>query len=356
MPTLQEIEESTVHLWDVGPQLRDHVYRRSEAAFAAGDQARDTIDTPEKLRQHQQRIRDRFTASLGGLPAMDTPLNAKVVGTLDEPGLRIEKIIFQSRPDTYVTANLYLPGSTKSSAKPSPAVLFLCGHAEPAKQYDEYQIVCRILAQAGLIVMVQDPIGQGERVSYHDPATKVQTVRWGTAEHDYAGVPALLLGQTIGRYFLHDAMRGIDYLISRPEVDPSRIGVTGNSGGGTQTSMMMLGDPRIAAAAPATFIMDRRSYMWCGQAQDSEQIWPGFTADGFDHEDILLAMAPKPVCVLAVTSDFFPIEGTRRTVARRDEPGKCSGATVRWLYARTTATTTTPFPWQDAAPAFLRGT
>ena len=80
--------------------------------------------------------------------------------------------------------------------------------------------------------------------------------------------------------------------------------------------MVMMADPRIAAAAPATFIMNRDSYQRTGQSQDAEQIWSGFTGGGYDHEDILLAMAPKPVCVLAVTSDFFPIEGTRRTVAR----------------------------------------
>ena len=114
---------------------------------------------------------------------------------------------------------------------------------------------------------------------------------------------------------LHDAMR-TRLLISRPEVDPAKIGVTGNSGGGTQTSLVMLADPRVAAAAPATFIMNRETYQRTGQPQDAEQLWPGFTGAGFDHEDILLAMAPKPVCVLAVTSDFFPIEGTRRTVTR----------------------------------------
>jgi hypothetical protein len=78
----------------------------------------------------------------------------------------------------------------------------------------------------------------------------------------------------------------------------------------------MLADPRVAAAAPATFIMNRDTYQRTGQPQDAEQIWPGFTGAGFDHEDVLLAMAPKPVSVLAVTSDFFPIEGTRRTVTR----------------------------------------
>jgi hypothetical protein len=106
-------------------------------------------------------------------------------------------------------------------------------------------------------------------------------------------------------------MRGIDYLLTRPSVDAARIVVTGNSGGGTQTFLVMLADPRIAAAAPATFIPAREIYMWTGQPQDAEQNWFGYTAAGFDHQDILLAMAPKPVCVLAVTSDFFPIEGTR---------------------------------------------
>jgi hypothetical protein len=111
-------------------------------------------------------------------------------------------------------------------------------------------------------------------------------------------------------------MRGIDYLCTRPEVDPARIGVTGNSGGGTQTSLMMICDQRIAAAAPGTFIMNRNSYLHAGLPQDLEQIWLKMTALGFDHEDILLAMAPKPVLVLAAKSDYFPIEGTRRTVER----------------------------------------
>ncbi len=166
------------------------------------------------------------------------------------------------------------------------------------------------------MVLAQDPIGQGERFSYYEPELEGTTVAWGTTEHDHAGAQCQLLGDSIARYFLHDAMRGVDVLASRPEVDPRRIGVTGNSGGGTQTCLMMLGDPRIAAAAPCTFVMNRRTYMYTGGAQDAEQIWPGLTTLGIDHEDILLAMCPKPVCVMAVQYDFFPIEGTRETVAR----------------------------------------
>src|SRR5690606_22042187 len=113
-----------------------------------------------------------------------------------------------------------------------------------------------------------------------------------------------------------DAMRGVDYLQARPEVDPDRIGVTGNSGGGTQTCYLMLADPRFAAAVPCTFIMTLESYMKSGQAQDSEQIIWGCFRDGPDHDDYITAMAPKPVLVGAVAYDFFPIEGTIEAVQR----------------------------------------
>jgi len=312
---IQELEQHSPdhYFYDVGDQLKQHIYRRSEAVFAAGDATRDSITSREVLQKCQQEIREFIVQSLGGLPPMDTPLNARTVGTVKADGFRIEKVIFESRPGNYVTANLYLP---EDITEPRGAVLFLCGHHENAKHADEYQMVCQHFVQAGLIVLAQDPIGQGERFSYYEPSLGGTTIEWGTSEHEYTGLQCWPLGDGIARYFLHDAMRGIDYLRSRPEVDGERIGVTGNSGGGTQTCLMMLADTRIAAAAPATFLMSRESYMHVGGAQDAEQIWPGFTAAGFDHEDILIAMVPRPVRVLAVTSDFFPIEGVRRTVER----------------------------------------
>jgi len=311
---LEKLSDSIGSLWDTGSQLRDHVYARSEAAFAAGDTARDALaGNPAALRERQTYIRETFLRGIGGLPADGGPLNAKVVGEVAAGDVRIEKVTFESRPGAVVTASLYLPPGHSGRG---PAVLFLCGHHRRAKHEPEFQIVCQIYARAGFVVLVIDPPGQGERLGLYDPAVPEEQVRWGTAEHDYFGVRTTLLGQSIARYFLHDAMRGFDCLLSRPEVDPARIAVTGNSGGGTQTAMMMMADPRIAAALPATFLMDRRSYLRSGQAQDSEQIWPGFTAAGLDHEDFLIAMAPRPVAVLAVTSDFFPIEGTRSTVAR----------------------------------------
>ena len=312
--SVQDLEGcSPNNYYYVRDQLQRHVYDRSNEAFAAGDAARDALRSPKDIEKRQAEIRARFIEGLGGLPPSDTPLDPVITGTIPCDGFRIEKVIFQSRPKTFVTANLYVPDGITS---PRGAVLFLCGHHEQAKHQPEYQIVCRHLAQVGLVVLAQDPVGQGERFSYFDKQSGKQTVSWGTIEHDYAGTQCLAVGDAIARYFVHDAMRGIDYLMTRSEVDPARIGVTGNSGGGTQTCLMMVCDPRIAAAAPGTFIMNRQTYMYAGGAQDAEQIWPRMTALGFDHEDILLMMAPKPVRVLAVTYDFFPIEGTRRSVER----------------------------------------
>ncbi len=299
--------------YDVRDQLKRHVYGRSEEAFIKGDADRDAIKNIKALDRRRRMMRKKFIEALGGLPPMDTSLNAMVTGRIEEKGFHIEKIIFESRPKVFVTANLYIPDGI---TKPRGAVLFVCGHGYEAKGYKNYQAVCRYLVRAGLVVMAQDPVGQGERLSYYEPSLKRTTVTWGTREHDYAGSQCLAVGDSLARYFVHDAMRGIDYLSGRPEVDRKKIGITGNSGGGTQTCMIMMCDPRIAAAAPGTFLMNRRTYMYAAGAQDAEQIWPGTTALGFDHEDVLLMMAPKPVRVLAVTSDFFPIEGTRQTVRR----------------------------------------
>lgn len=301
------------YFYDVSGQLKSYVYRRSEEAFKKGDAVRDSIKTKAQISARQKWIRKAFIESIGGLPENSKSLDAQVTAVIEEDGFRIEKVIFQSRQNCYVTANVYVPNHAQ---KQCPAILFVCGHHERAKHEPEYQIVCRYLVQAGFVVLAHDPIGQGERFSYYEKDIKDTTIRWGTFEHDYSGSQCFMAGDSLARYFVHDSIRALDYLCSRPEVDPKRIGITGNSGGGTQTCMMMMADTRIAAAAPTTFLMSRQEYMYAGQAQDAEQLWPGLTASGWDHEDILLAMAPKPVCVLAVKYDFFPIEGTRDTVNR----------------------------------------
>lgn len=297
------------HFYDMKSQLKDYVYHNTLMYLEKGKIARSQIKSKEQLKERQLFIRKMFKEALGGIPSCMTPLNPQVTGIVKGNGFRIEKVIYESRPHCYVTANLYIPDSVN---QPSGAVLFLCGHDPLAKQSTEYQAVCQCLVKRGLIVLAQDPVGQGERFSYYENGKEV--IGQGTAEHTHAGFQCLITGYPSARYFLHDAIRGIDYLISRPEVDSQNIGVTGNSGGGTQTSMLMLYDDRIKAFAPGTFITSYEENTLTGVPQDSEQNWPGMIRYGFDHEDILLSVAPKPVAVLSASYDFFPIEGTRKTL------------------------------------------
>ena len=316
MAAFNEIEQAAKNgtwLYDLKDQLRDYVYSLSEKAFEKGDADRDAVTDKAGVEKRQEYIRECFIKAIGGIPEPSKELNAEITGTLQFDGYRVEKIIYTSRENVYVTANMYIPDKIKGK---TGAVIFVCGHWDKAKHAEEYQIVCQYLVRAGLVVFAQDPIGQGERFSYIDKETGKLSVNCGVEEHDYAGFQCLALGKGISRYFVHDTMRAVDYLISRPEVDSERIGITGNSGGGTQSSMMMLIDRRLAAAAPATFVMNRKSYMKTGQAQDREQIWSGLTAYGIDHEDIILSMTPKPVLMLGVVHDFFPIEATEKTYMR----------------------------------------
>ncbi len=311
---IQDLEKHTpISFYDVGNQFKEFVYARSEEVLARGDRDRELVTDADDLVRRQQQVRAALLDAIGGLPPSGTPLNARVTGTVRGDGFTVEKIIFESRPQVYVTANLYLPDGL---TEPAAAVQFLCGHDSQAKHCDEFQTVIQHLVYAGLVVLAQDPVGQGERFSYYESSIGRTTVADGTREHTYAGQQCLPLGDTAARYVLHDAVRGLDYLSSRPEVDPARIGVTGNSGGGLQTMMMMVVDDRIAAAAPATYLSSRRTILRSGVPQDAEQTWVGMSAAGFDHEDVLLCMAPRPVLVLGVTYDFFPIEGTRESVAR----------------------------------------
>lgn len=298
--------------YDTGDQLKAHIYGRMRAATHAGFQQRADLRSKKQIEARVRKLRRFFISALGGIPKKLPKPVGTVTGIVTCPSARIEKIVFESRPGVPMTGNLYLPHSLKA---PVGAVLFLCGHNLGAKHCAEYQIVCQIAAKRGLVVFAVDPIGQGERLSYLRQGQREPAIAWGSTEHEHVGAQCIPLGDRLGRYFLADAIQAFNYLASRPEVDAKRIGVSGNSGGGCQTAMMMIAEPRLAAAAPATFIMNLAENQAAGIAQDAEQIWPGFASAGFDHADILMAMAPKPVCVLAVTSDFFPIEATRSTVA-----------------------------------------
>ena len=178
-------------------------------------------------------MKANFIDALGGLPER-TPLNARVTGVVQREGYPVEKVIFESLPGCYVTARLFLPAD---APRPYPAVLVPCGHSDTGKAFDLYQRVGALMALNGMAAMVFDPIDQGERSQYLDANGKAP-IR-GTRAHTMLGVGSILLGQNTARFEIWDGMRAIDYLQLHPEIDPTKIGCTGNSGGGTQTAYLM---------------------------------------------------------------------------------------------------------------------
>jgi len=282
------------------------------------------IRAPAEVRARQEYIRKKVLEALGGFPER-TPLNTRVTGTLEREGYRVEKVIYESQPRYYVTANLYVPTKGKP---PYPAMLGTAGHSANGKAMEGYQRVWISLARRGIVVLAYDPPGQGERYEYFD--LEKGKPRFGsTTEHTMAGLQCLLTGTNFARWELWDGIRGYDYLLTRKEVDPKRIGVAGNSGGGTQTAYLMVVEPRLAAAAPACYITSWEK-LWGGSGpQDAEQNFAGFIKDGLNFGDFLIAFAPQPLKVITATQDFFPIEGAKATFAEARRIYEVLGASER---------------------------
>lgn len=273
----------------------------------------DAVRTDADLKTWQETNRKKFLELIGGLPTERAPLNARVVGEFARSGYVVRKVIFESLPEFYVTANLYVPTTGKP---PYPAVLSPLGHSTNGKAYDVYQHLFIGLAQRGYVVLTWDPVGQGERVEYWD--TLAPRRRFEFNQHGMQGIQQYLLGQNLARYFIWDGMRALDYLTSLPEVDASRIGITGSSGGGTLSTYISMLDPRIKAASIITFItsLPKKIENRHNDAEtDPEQDVQGLLAAGIDHPEYVGMIAPRPVQLGAAMQDFFPIAGTRQTFA-----------------------------------------
>jgi cephalosporin-C deacetylase-like acetyl esterase len=252
----------------------------------------------------KESVRAKLLEILGGLPDYQGPLNARVTGRITNPSYTIEKVIFESLPHYFVTANLYRPNQPGHY----PAVLMSAGHTMLGKT--ENHILAATLAAKGFVALAYDPVGLGERMQAFDPRIGKSIAGCCTNEHLHAGAQSFLIGESVARYFIWDAMRAIDYLVSRPDVDPDRIGAAGCSGGGCLTTYIAALDPRVKAAAPACFINSLR-LLFAGPYPDSEMSLPGFIAAGLDHADFLELGAPTPWLIQATEGDFFTPAGAR---------------------------------------------
>ena len=257
--------------------------------------------TNEELTNWQKERHAFFVRQLGGFPKR-TPLNAKVTGRLTVDGYRIEKLYFESQPGLHVTATLYMP----QGKGPFPVVLHPTGHSASAKNRELYQQASIVIVKGGCAVFCYDPIGQGERKQLFDKDGKPYD---STVQHTLINQTSHLLGSNVAQTMIWDGMRAIDYLQSRPDIIADRIGCTGISGGGTNTSYLMALDDRITAAAPGCYLTGFRSLFNTIGPQDAEQNIHDQLTFGMDHADYVLMRLPKPTLIMAATKDYFDING-----------------------------------------------
>lgn len=269
--------------------------------------ALSSLDSPEAALRYRKRVRVAIKEAFGPFPAK-TPLNTEVKGEIKRPGFRLEKLIFESRPGVQVTANLYLPsgGSGKH-----PGVVVPCGHSIEGKAGQRYQELCTRLASSGFMALIYDPFSQGERNQYLDysgPESRALGKRCVYA-HNMAGKQLELTGGFFGSWRAWDGIRALDCLLSRPEVDENKVGVTGNSGGGTLTTWLWALDERFTMGAPSCFITTFLANLENELPADCEQCPPGIIGSGLEMADFLISRAPEPVIILGQKYDYFDPRG-----------------------------------------------
>lgn len=269
------------------------------------------LKTKDDAEAYVRSVQERVRQSFGPEPER-TPLNARVTGVVERDTYKIEKIIFESRPNFPITANLYIPTNRQL---PLPGVVGSCGHSATGKAIETYQSFAQGLARQGYVMLIFDPIGQGERLQYVNEDLKPRHGN-GVSEHLWAGNQQYLVGEFFGAWRAWDGIRALDYLLTRKEVDPKHVGITGNSGGGTLSTWLIGLDRRWTMGAPACFPTTMRRNLENELPQDTEQCPPRAIALGLDHSDFLVAMAPKPLIILAKERDYFDVRGALENFGR----------------------------------------
>jgi len=278
--------------------------RIAQGELQQREQTIASIHTKADAERRKQVVRENFLGVLGGLPDYDGPLHPRITGRINAGKYVIEKVLFESLPGFYVTADLYRPAASGRY----PGILLQAGHTQEGKP--EGQRLAANLALKGFVVLAFDPIGQGEREQTYDSQVDQALAGWSVPEHIQAGAQSVLIGESVARYFIWDAKRALDYLSSRPEVDADRLGAAGCSGGGALTTFIGALDTRLKAVAPACFINSYR-VLFAGPDPDSEMSPPGLLARGLDMADYIELSAPRPWLILATQGDYFTPAGAR---------------------------------------------
>ena len=281
--------------------LRTSLYRwtvsRAMAGLIAGERRREESLAGDDFESHLRRVRQSVRSAFGDIPFGKTggPLELTAVSQFDAQQCRIENVLFDSYPGWRVNASVFIP----RTAGPHPAVVIPVGHS--GKQFQNYQVPAQAFAALGFVAVLFDPPGQA---SEKQPGN----------DHFRDGVRSFLLGETPNRYFVLDALRCIDYLETRDDVDLSRgVGMTGVSGGGVTTLFASVLDDRIACFGPSCCLAKMIDHpVGDSYSECPEKYWHRRVADGVDSVDVALASFPRPMLYMAGRDDeVFTVESAR---------------------------------------------
>jgi dienelactone hydrolase len=276
--------------------MKCYLTKLVDRQFAVRDSLLSTFKSAKDWDARAQTIRDSMISWTGPFPER-TPLNPQITERIEREDYIIEKVLFESRPNYFISANLYLP---KNITDPCPAHLNVIGHAKIGKADERYQRMSIAQAKNGFVVLTIDQLGQGER-------QVKEYSSWGGAPgnaHQIIGIKAFISGTHVFNFMVWDAIRAVDYLISRREVDSNKICMTGSSGGGMMTTYILPFDDRIAVAVP-TCNPNTWSYrVHANLATDHEQVFFGAFESSIDPRgDPLFAQVPKPMLLNTTTDD-----------------------------------------------------
>ncbi|MFW6107271.1 MAG: alpha/beta hydrolase family protein, partial [bacterium] len=289
------------------PKPGDAILRRYVSQEARRLDARylEGVETPGDWAERRDEYRRQFLYMVGLWPLPPrTPLEATVTGTLERRDFVVEKLHFQSRPHLYVTANLYRP---KAAEGRLPAVLYLCGHAGRGRDGNKtaYQHHGIWFATHGYLCLVLDSLQLGEIAAIHHGTYRENRWWWHSRGYTPAGVECW------------NAMRALDYLESRPDVDRERLAVTGRSGGGAYSFWLAAADDRVDVAVPVSGMSDLENYVEPPVLNGhcdcmfiyNTYLWP--------WTRIANLAAPRPLLFCNSDQDpIFPMPGNRRIIQR----------------------------------------
>ncbi len=308
-----------------GDKLLDDYFRAQVKQIS--ERCLTDLTTKEDWEKRRPELRRQFLDMMGLWPLPPKgDLKATITGKVDAENFTVENLHFQSSPGLYVTGNLFIPRKAKF---PAPAVLYVCGHSKvviDGVSYGNrtaYQHHAIWYAEHGYVCLIIDTLELGEILGEHHGTSREGMWWWQTLGYTPAGVE------------LWNAMRAVDYLQTRKEVDPKRIGVAGRSGGGATSWWLMAADERVQCAVPVAGIADLHAHVVEGAVPRFKKGVISGHCDcmyfvntyRWDFPMVAALCAPRPVLLGNSDADeIFPVAGYKDLAARARKVYKLYGA------------------------------